>query len=98
MTAELVTIRSPRFVFPALSQHDDPRPVGRGVVQVRCRLQQLNKTVDVVFIIAEPSAVLVFDEHFELDADRLQTQQGNRRYQTPPLTSAAPWLVSWLAV
>jgi len=82
-------ISSPRFVASTGSNHDDPGPVCRGVVLIGCQLQQLNKAIDVI-VIVEPSAVLVFDEYFELDANRLQAQQSRtliRRVNTQRVTA-----------
>lgn len=80
-------ISSPRFVASTGSNHDDPGPVCRGVVLIGCQLQQLNKAVDVIII---RCAVLVFDEYFELDANRLQAQQSRtliRRVNTQRVTA-----------
>jgi len=57
--------------------HDDRGPIGRRLIQFRRQLQQLNESVDVV-VIVEPPSVLVFDEHFELDADRLRTHNSRK--------------------
>jgi len=85
-----VTICVPRFVSPAVSSHDDAGPVGRGVAQLRRHLQRLNEVIDVFTTAAEQCRVLVLDEHFELDADRLQPQQRNPRHQTPPRSAVLP--------
>lgn len=82
-----MVINSQRFVASTGSKHDDPGPVCRGVVLIGCQLQQLNKAVDIIII---RCAVLVFDEYFELDANRLQAQQSRtliRRVNTQRVTA-----------
>ena len=82
-----MVINSQRFVASTGSKHDDPGPVCRGVVLIGCQLQQLNKAVDIIII---RCAVLVFDEYFELDADRLQAQQSRTLIITRMWANAQP--------